>query len=84
MSGFRRCAPVDLETARERLLAYRAQHGMGPHVPSTLAGVIWGEHTMTPQGAGAAATRVLKRLGCHWDYVGHVGGWMLVFKESAP
>ena len=75
---------VSLSQAQERLLAYRVQHGFGPHTAARLAEIIWPDTPwVAPQGAGAAATRVLKRLGCHWDVVGENYGWMLYFNKKS-
>ena len=75
--------PVTLPEAKARLLAYREAHGYGPHPASTLAGVIWPDaQWRAAQGAGAAATRVLKKLGCYWHAINKPclrWGWMLHF-----
>lgn len=70
---------VSLDLARERLAAYREKNGAGPFKAATLADVIWpGARWIKSQGAGAAATRVLKRLGCRWDGRDRVNwGWLL-------
>lgn len=76
---------VSLEVARERLLAYMDKHGSGPHRASTLADVIWPDNSfLNPQGAGAAASRLLCSLGCDWTFGTSDGtskfgwyGWML-------
>lgn len=68
---------------RERLLAFRKLAGPGPHKAAHLAGIIWpGAKRYKAQGAGAAASRVLKRLGCTWTVTtGHRmnkdWGWLL-------
>lgn len=60
-------APVSLETARERIREYGNKHGRGPHVASALAEAIWpNTEWIATQGAGAAASRMLKRLGFQW------------------
>lgn len=72
--------PVPLAVARERLLAYRDRKGTGPHKAATLAEVIWQEgeaYFIAAQGAGAAASRVLKRLGCKWVAEDNEWGWSL-------
>lgn len=69
---------VDLSVARERLSAYAQKHGSGPFVASMLAEVIWpGEKFKRPQGAGGAATRVLKKLDCGWVMKQGSWGWSL-------
>lgn len=69
---------VTLEQAKERLAAYRVTHGSGPHRAATLAEVIWPEtHWRSGQGAGAAASRVLKRIGCQWTSTKYNWGWMI-------
>ena len=70
--------------ARQRLEVYRSKHGAGPHGAATLADVIWLDaQWIASQGAGAAASRVLKRLGCYWASRGHGRharwGWILSF-----
>lgn len=51
--------------AKARLEQFKSQHGIGPHRAAQLADVIWLDaHWRSAQGAGAAASRVLKRLGC--------------------
>ncbi len=70
--------PVPLADARARLLAFRKRHGKGLHKANTLADVIWPEQPFnTTQGAGAAASRVLKRLGCKWRETDHQWGWSI-------
>lgn len=70
--------PVPDALARERLEEYRAFCGSGPHRAATLAEVIWpDEEFQAPQGAGAAASRVLKRLGYHWTSTKYNWGWMI-------
>jgi len=73
--------PVSLPVAEMRLRAYRVTHGQGPHRAATLADVIWPDvKFLAAQGAGAAASRVLKALGCHWGSDQYNWGWMLTFK----
>lgn len=70
--------PVPLAEARARLLGYRERHGNGLHKANTLADVIWPQQPFkTTQGAGAAASRVLKRLGCKWRTTGSQWGWSI-------
>ncbi|PYJ09784.1 MAG: hypothetical protein DMF06_08565, partial [Verrucomicrobia bacterium] len=62
-----------------RLRQYARTHGHGPHYASTLAGVIWPDAKwIRSQGAGAAASRVLKRVGCYWTAIGNQWGWMIL------
>ena len=51
---------VTLETAKERALA--ALESTRPQNASTIAAAIWPDHQMAAQGAGAAASRILKAL----------------------
>lgn len=75
--------PVTDAQSRERLKAYRTLAGPGPHKAAHLADVIWPDTKwVRSQGAGAAASRVLKRLGCKWkaqgdERSGWNWGWML-------
>ena len=70
--------PVPLADARARLLAFRERHGNGLHKANTLADVVDHEQPFsTTQGAGAAASRVLKRLGCKWRSTEHQWGWSI-------
>ena len=74
--------PVPDAVAKERLIAYRGKFGAGPHAAATLADVIWLDAKwIAAQGAGAAATRVLKRLGCYWASRTNPDrwGWILSF-----
>ena len=76
--------PVTLVQAKERLVAYRRTNGAGPHPAASLADVIWPDaQFLSRQGAGAAATRVLKRLGCYWvcrNVKGdRIAGWIISF-----
>jgi hypothetical protein len=53
-----------------------------PVYASQAADVIWPDHSMKAQGAGAAASRILKRLErrglCRW--IG--GGWVLTVPDA--
>ena len=70
--------PVSLDQARARLADYRDHHGSGPHRAGVLAEVIWPDtRFINAQGAGAAASRVLKRIGCFWDSRDGNWGWIL-------
>lgn len=70
--------PVTIDQAAFRLNAYKDTHGSGPHRASTLAAVIWPDtRFLRQQGAGAAASRVLKRLGKTWGGDRNNWGWYL-------
>ncbi len=76
--GVRVKEPCTLAEARKRLDAYKAKHGSGPHKAAWLAGAIWPNDTFrSNQGAGAAASRVLKRVGCHWTSSRTSWGWVI-------
>lgn len=67
---------VSLEEARRRLDAWKLEYGRGPWRAATLAGVIWPDtRWRAEQGAGAAASRVLKRLECRWVSKRERGRW---------
>lgn len=51
---------VDMATAESRALAALKKRELVP--ASYIAGFIWPDHSMKAQGAGAAASRILKRL----------------------
>lgn len=70
--------PVTLAQAEARLSDYCERRGRGPHKPAHLAEIIWPDaQWVRPQGAGAAATRVLKRLGWSWTSTRDSGwGWV--------
>ena len=58
---------VSLHEAKARLVAYRDSQPPQLHGASMLAQVIWPNNSfLNAQGAGAAASRVLKKLGCQW------------------
>ena len=70
--------PVPLAEARARLLAFRERRGKGLHKATTLDDVIWpAPPCNTTHCAGAAASRVLKRLGCKWRETDHQWGWSI-------
>lgn len=70
--------PTTDAQARERLEAYRRTHGPGPHRAAILAEVIWPDTKWrAAQGAGASASRVLKRLGFQWGSNARNWGWYL-------
>ena len=72
---------VSLADAKMLLEEYRAVHGHGPHRAAVLAEAIWPDTQFrNAQGAGAAASRVLKALGCEWTSDKHNWGWRLTFK----
>jgi hypothetical protein len=74
--------PVSLNLAKERLLQFENAHPHQIHRAATLAEVIWpDEKFRAAQGAGAAASRVLKRLGCQWDGNKSNWGWRIIFKQ---
>lgn len=85
-AGVRRVrTPVTVEEAKRRLVEYRGKNGPGPHSASSLASIIWPDaRFITSQGAGAAASRVLKRLGCYWRSVEAPlqWGWIISFPYS--
>lgn len=71
---------VSIHDAEARAIAALA--GWGRPLPaSSVADAIWPTHRMTPQGAGAAASRVLKRLEkagqARWTSNRHGWGWVL-------
>lgn len=56
---------VPLGEAKRRVLAYLAKHLRNGEYcigASAIAIAIWPNHQMTSQGAGAAASRILKRM----------------------
>lgn len=67
------------EVAERRALAYLTHH---PKPANAVADAIWPDHSMKPQGAGGAASRVLKRLEeqgkVKWKSDGHTWGWVKV------
>ena len=70
--------------AKKRLVEYRMTHGNGPHRAATLADVIWPDaEWIAPQGAGAASSRVLKRLGAYWMERDGNLGWILSFQNES-
>lgn len=81
---------VDLETAKARALAYLTKHRFELVAASSIAGAIWPDSEMKAQGAGAAASRILKRLEAdgraRWTVRGsgrnQHWGWTLVFKAD--
>lgn len=66
--GIRRVeTPVTLDEAKTCIEVFRILHGPGPWKASMLAPAIWPTAVFrNAQGAGAAASRVLKRLGYRW------------------
>lgn len=70
---------VTAETAESRALTFLSSR---PVYASEVADVIWPDHSMRAQGAGAAASRILKRLEnrglCRW----HIRGWIRTHSQS--
>lgn len=70
---------VDMETAKARALAALCRTGVVP--ASYVAGYIWPDHQMKAQGAGAAASRILRKLQdegkARWFSNGTSWGWKL-------
>ena len=70
---------VTAEVAEFRALAALTDK---PKYATEIADAIWPGHSMKPQGAGAAASRILKRLEkkklCKWGFKAYVGsGWII-------
>jgi hypothetical protein len=69
---------VDYETAKQRALAVldTRYHSFA----NSVAGAIWPNHEMKSQGAGAAASRILKRMEkeglVSWSSNDHTWGWL--------
>jgi len=79
---------VDLPTARTRALKYLAEcHRTELAAANCIALVIWPDHQMTSQGAGAAASRVLKTLAkdglVEWTSNDYNWGWRSTPKGRA-
>ena len=73
---------VSLSEARSRLEHYRDEHCVGPYQAKLLARVLWPDaEWAAEQGAGAAASRVLKRLGCERTLLSNRWGWMLYLRH---
>lgn len=83
---------VSLEVATQRALDYLEKHRFQLLPASTVAGAIWPDNAMKAQGAGAAASRILKRLEAEgrtrWT-VRHDAngkavswGWTFIFKKD--
>jgi len=73
---------VSLSEARKRLQKFKYKHGRKLFYASELADVIWPEKPfINSQGAGAAASRVLKRVNAYWiirrHSYGYERGWSL-------
>lgn len=70
---------VDMETAQARAMSALKKRETVP--ASYVAGFIWPDHSMKAQGAGAAATRILKHLErqgkVRWFSNGSHWGWKL-------
>jgi DNA-binding MarR family transcriptional regulator len=71
---------VSAETAELRAIAVLSSR---PSYASQVADAIWPDHSMKAQGAGAAASRILKRLErrglCRW----HLRGWIRAYPVAA-
>lgn len=72
---------VDLETAKARALACLDRQR--PYAASFVANYIWPGHDMTGQGAGGAASRILRVLQqegkaapLDWGWIRTVGPWL--------
>lgn len=70
---------VSVQDAEARALAVLPRGSESPVAASTIAAAIWPDHGMKAQGAGGAATRILKRLEkrglCRWMQRGPWWGW---------
>lgn len=68
---------IDMETAEDRALSALSHE---PVPASLIASAIWPDHEMKAQGAGAAASRILKRLEqqgrARWTYRVPHWGWV--------
>lgn len=66
--------------AKERAVRFLGSY-RAPSAASWVADAIWPSHTMTAQGAGGAASRVLKVLEkegrVRWTSGNHGRGWVL-------
>jgi len=64
------CRILELEallaTEKGGWAAFYSLRCWNPAYASQVADVIWPDHSMKPQGAGAAASRILKRLERHY------------------
>ena len=72
---------VSAEVAEARALDVLSKNVGRPLYATEVAAVIWPDHQMKPQGAGAAASRILKRLErrklAKWKFIAYVGqGWV--------
>ena len=73
---------VDFETAKLRALRYLAkQDRQSLTAANAVAIEIWPDHQMTSQGAGAGASRILKRLEkdglVYWNVNPHNWGYAI-------
>lgn len=77
---------VSIEEAERRALS--AMSDRLPTVASWIANTIWPGHEMTGQGAGAAASRILKRLEkrglVRWTSRDGRWGWIRVTYKPEP
>lgn len=76
---------VDYATAKKRAVAYLKKqpklHGQRIPIPAQcVADVIWPGHAMRSQGAGGAASRILKKMSdeklCRWTNREGNWGWV--------
>jgi hypothetical protein len=77
---------VTAEVAESRAMAFLTSK---PAYATEVADAIWPGHSMKPQGAGAAASRILKRLErkklCKWAFRAYVGsGWIRTPTIASP
>lgn len=72
---------VSLDVAKQRALAYLLEHRFTASRANCVALAIWPNHQMRSQGAGAAASRILKRLESDglvkWTSNSREWGWMI-------
>ncbi len=70
---------VPLEVCKQRALKYLQSQAYPYCKANCIALAIWPAHQMTSQGAGASASRILKRLGddglVRWNSGGSDWGW---------
>lgn len=71
---------ISAEVAEARAMEALTKSIGRPMYASEIANVIWPHHCMKAQGAGAAASRILKRLErkklAKWKFIAYVGqGW---------
>ena len=80
-SGARR---IPLAEAKQRALDHL--DSVYPSTAADLANAIWPDHLMAPQGAGGAASRVMKHLcdegTARWVVIGGTWGYIRVWPED--